>query len=175
MDVSMDSGIDKFEWDKFYKLFMRPFIKCHPDSHLEITITKVKKCFAGEEWIQHVLTSVDTYKGLDRKFRQSNPDRVVKEPLFDPVDAILTLMDRDSNGVINLTEYIFARRVSFVFRKCTFGDRMNYTAVQCGMNLLTDGGRVTTDEARAILRNSIQLFSVRSSTLDFLSFYKIAS
>lgn len=170
----MDSGIDRSEWDKFYKLFLRPFIRCRPDSHLEISIPIAKKCFADEEWMLHVLTSVDSFRGLDRKYRESNLGGA-KEPLFDPVDAILIHMDRDSNGVINLTEYIFARRVSFVFRKCTFGDRMNYTAVQCGMNLLTEGGRVTTDEARAILRNSIQLFSVRSSTLDFLSFYKIAS
>jgi len=43
------------------------------------------------------------------------------------------------------------------------------------MNLLTEGGRVTVDEARALLRNSVQLFSVRTTTLGFLSFYKIAS
>jgi len=47
-------------------------------------------------------------------------------------------------------------------------------AVQCGMNLLSEGAHVTSDEARALLRNSVQLFSVVGTTLDPISFYKIA-
>lgn len=52
---------------------------------------------------------------------------------------------------------------------------MNYTAIQCGINLLGDGGNVSADEARSILRNSIQLFSVKGNTIGFLSFFKIAN
>jgi len=52
---------------------------------------------------------------------------------------------------------------------------MNYTAVQCGINILSEGGNISSDEARSILRNSIQLFSVRGNTIGFVSFFKIAN
>jgi len=170
MDISMDGGIDREEWNKFYKLFMHPFLKCYPDVNFEISIPNAKKCFAKEDWVKHVASTFKQFIGLDATFNKMHPEKEEKKTTVKPLDTMFELMDRNSNGSVNLSEYIFARRVSFIFRKCTFGDRMNYTAVQCGMNLLSDGGRITSDEARVILRNSIQLFSDRGTTLGFLSF-----
>lgn len=51
---------------------------------------------------------------------------------------------------------------------------MNYTALQCGLNLLSDGSRVTSDEGRSILKNVIQLFAVRYNTISLIDFIRIS-
>jgi hypothetical protein len=69
---------------------------------------------------------------------------------------------------------VFARRAIYIFRKCTFGMFMNYTALQCGLNMMADGSYITSDEARKIMRHSGQLLSNESTRLDFLQFYMVA-
>jgi len=103
MDVDQDGGINRTEWDKFYNVFLSPFLACHPDTHLQTPIDSAKGCFAKEDWMQHVIESDKEFEGLDRKFRKldTKGDRDAPE---DPVDSIFAHMDRDSNGVINLAE-----------------------------------------------------------------------
>jgi len=104
MDVSMDGGIDREEWNKFYKLFLYPFIQCNPDQSFELSIPIAKKCFAKEDWVRHVASTLKQFMGLDAKFKKMHPEKAEKNTPANPLDTMFELMDRNSNGSLNLAE-----------------------------------------------------------------------
>jgi len=102
IDINLDGAIDRDEYDKFYNLFLSKFISCNPNNNFELKLTEAKNCFMKESWM----------KRIQKSYNDNNAT-------IKPIDQIFDIMDINKNQNINLSEYVFARKVSFVFRKCT--------------------------------------------------------
>ena len=82
--------------------------------------------------------------------------------------------DRDMNGAISLSEYVFVRKGASAWRQCVSSNRMNYKDLQCALRYTSDGANVTEGEARTLFYEALQWMERGSQLLTLPVFIRLA-
>ena len=95
-----------------------------------------------------------------------------------PIDAIMRALLRDSEGKINLMDYVFLRRLTLAWKECSVDGRLNKKRMQCALGVTTPQKRRFLPVANQVFNIAVELYKTKNrdneAFLDFFSFAKIA-
>jgi hypothetical protein len=104
----------------------------------------------NQEWFKKL-----AFEGkLDKTFEGLGQHEGSEEKDTDPAAEILTACERDLDGKLNFSEYLWLRRAAIAWQMCA-SERMSRAGLKCGLSIVVQGRNLSQAEANTAFRVAV--------------------
>lgn len=159
-DHERNDKLTSYDWHRCVKTFITPYKKlCLTSGHKNYLLTKRQLSNCLQKKAFNLIPKITPNKKQ-------------------PSELLFLALKRNKEGMMNLLDYIFLRRLVSAWKECSVDDRLNKKGMTCSLTITTPRKRRFLPISNQVFDIAIQIYKTKikenEAFLDFFSFARIA-